>query len=405
MTNKEVAITIIGKLREQSFEALLAGGCVRDMLLGRQAKDYDVATSAKPDEVSKLFRRTLQVGAKFGVVIVLISNQQVEVATFRTESGYVDGRHPTEVEFTTAHEDASRRDFTINAMFYDPVEEKVIDYYNGRDDLKRKMIRTVGDAQQRFKEDYLRMLRAVRFSAQLNFKIDQQTWQGVCDNSEKISKISGERICMELNSILTCPAKSYAAQMLFDSGLSRAIFNNFDDKSAIEGISVLNQMPDNIDFITGLAAFFAGFEAKDAIKKCKILSLSRKQNNQLRFLLSNRGRLLNENMSLSELKTFCANDHFEELYEFEAAIQKLQNETGLLNLIALKERIKSLGDIDYSPAPLLNGKQLQELGSVEGPCLGELAKQLYIAQLEEEITTKQQAKDWVISWFKNNPPK
>jgi len=108
---------------------------------------------------------------------------------------------------------------------------------------------------------------------------------------------------------------------------------------------------------------------------------------------------------LSELKTFCANDHFEELYEFEAAIQKLQNETGLLNLIALKERIKSLGDIDYSPAPLLNGKELQELGSKKGPCLGELAKQLYIAQLEEEITTKQQAKDWVISWFKNNPPK
>ncbi len=405
MTNKEAAITIIEKLREQGFEALLAGGCVRDMLLGRQAKDYDVATIARPGEVSKLFRRTLEVGAKFGVVIVLLDDQQVEVATFRTESGYVDGRHPTEVEFTTAREDASRRDFTINAMFYDPVEEKVIDYFNGRDDLERQMIKTVGDAQQRFKEDYLRMLRAVRFSAQLGFKIDQQTWQGICDNSENISKISGERICMELNGILTCPAKSYAAQMLFDSGLSQTIFKNFDDKSAIIGINVLNQMPNSVDFITALAALFAGFETKDAIKKCKILSLSRKQNGKLMFLLSNRGRLLNENMSLSELKTFLASDHFQELYELESAIQKTKNDAGLLSLIALKERIKSLGDIDYSPAPLLNGKQLQELGSVEGPGLGELAKQLYIAQLEGEITTKQQAKDWTINWLKNNQPK
>jgi len=300
MTNKEAAITIIEKLREQGFEALLAGGCVRDMLLGRQAKDYDVATIAKPGEVSKLFRRTLEVGAKFGVVIVLLDDQQVEVATFRTESGYVDGRHPTEVEFTTVREDASRRDFTINAMFYDPVEEKVIDYFNGRDDLERQIIKTVGDAQQRFKEDYLRMLRAVRFSAQLGFKIDQQTWQGICDNSENISKISGERICMELNGILTCPAKSYAAQMLFDSGLSQAIFKNFDDKSAITGINVLNQMPNSVDFITALAALFAGFETKDAIKKCKILSLSRKQNGKLMFLLSNRGRLISRTfMNLS----------------------------------------------------------------------------------------------------------
>ena len=405
MTNKEAAITIVKKLREQGFEALLAGGCVRDMLLGRQAKDYDVATIARPGEVSKLFRRTLEVGAKFGVVIVLLDDQQVEVATFRTESGYFDGRHPTQVEFTTAREDASRRDFTINAMFYDPVEEKVIDYFNGRDDLERQLIKTVGDAQQRFKEDYLRMLRAVRFSAQLGFKIDQQTWQGICDNSENISKISGERICMELNGILTCSAKSYAAQMLFDSGLLRAIFKNFDDESAITGINVLNQMPNSVDFITALAALFAGFETKDAIKKCEILSLSRKRNGKLMFLLSNRGQLLNENMSLSELKMFLANDHFQELYEFESAIQKTKNDAGLLSLMALKERIKSLGDIDYNPAPLLNGKQLQELGSLEGPGLGELAKQLYIAQLEEEITTKQQAKDWAINWLKNNQPK
>lgn len=403
MTNKEAAITIVKKLREQGFEALFAGGCVRDMILGRQAKDYDVATTARPGEVSKLFRRTLEVGAKFGVVIVILDDQQVEVATFRTESGYIDGRHPTKVEFTTASEDASRRDFTINAMFYDPIEEKVIDYFNGRDDLERKIIKAVGDAHQRFKEDYLRMLRAIRFSAQLGFKIDQQTWRGVCDNSQNISNISGERICMELKGILTSHAKSYAAQMLFDSGLLQAIFKNFDERFAITGINVLNQMPNSVDFITALAALFVGFETKDAINKCKILSLSRKQNNKLSFLLSNRGQLLNENMSLSELKLFLADDCFMDLYEFESAIQKTKNNDSLLSLIALKKRIGLLGDIDYSPAPLLNGKQLLKLGSAEGPGLGRLAKQLYIAQLEEEITTKQQAKDWAINWLKNNP--
>ncbi|HPS55108.1 MAG TPA: CCA tRNA nucleotidyltransferase [Sedimentisphaerales bacterium] len=405
MTNKEAAIIIIKKLREQGFEALLAGGCVRDMLLGREAKDYDVATSARPDEVSKLFRRTLEVGAKFGVVIVLVDELQIEVATFRTESGYADGRHPTEVAFTTAREDASRRDFTINAMFYDPVGEKVIDYFNGREDLDKRIIRTVGDARQRFQEDYLRMLRAVRFSAQLGFKIDKQTWQGVCDNSEKISKISGERIRMELEGILTCPAKSYAAEMLFDSGLSGAIFENYDAESAMAGINVLNQMPINIEFIVGLAGFLAGVETEDAINKCDVLSLSRKQNTKLKYLLSNRGRLLNVNMSLSELKIFLACEYFEDLYEFELAIQKTENETGVLRLIAIKERIKSLGNIDYSPVPLLNGDELQELGAVEGPGLGELAKQLYIAQLEEEITTKQQAKDWVINRLENNSSK
>jgi len=132
MTNREAAVKIIKKLRKEGFEALLAGGCVRDMLLGRKANDYDVATSAKPKEVVRLFKRTLKVGAKFGVVIVLLDNRQVEVATFRTEEDYHNGRHPTSVVFSTAAEDAKRRDFTVNGMFYDPIEKKTIDYINGR---------------------------------------------------------------------------------------------------------------------------------------------------------------------------------------------------------------------------------------------------------------------------------
>jgi hypothetical protein len=197
MTNRQAAVQIVKKLRGEGFQALLAGGCVRDMLLGRRPNDYDVATDAKPNDVIKLFRRTLKVGAKFGVVVVLIDKIQVEVATFRTESDYEDGRHPSKVRFTTAAEDAARRDFTINAMFYDPIAKKVIDYYKGQADLKNKIIRTVGDPVERFSEDYLRMLRAVRFSTQLGFSIEPRTQKAVCNQAENITKISGERIAAQ----------------------------------------------------------------------------------------------------------------------------------------------------------------------------------------------------------------
>ena len=198
MTNRQAAIKVIKRLRSSGFQALLAGGCVRDMLLGRAAKDFDVATDARPRDVMQIFKRTLKVGAKFGVVIVLLDNTQIEVATFRTETGYLDGRHPAKVEFTGPAEDARRRDFTINGMFYDPAEKYVIDYVNGRADLKKRIVRTIGPADDRFAEDYLRMLRAVRFSTQLGFAVDRSTKSAVRKNAQKITAISGERIAAEL---------------------------------------------------------------------------------------------------------------------------------------------------------------------------------------------------------------
>ncbi len=165
MTNREAAIKIIKEFCKAGFEALLAGGCVRDMLIKRPAKDYDIATDATPQQITKLFRRTLNVGAKFGVIIVLLDDNQVEVATFRTETGYSDGRHPDSVTFSNAKQDALRRDFTINGMFYDPVTKEIIDYVGGRDDIDKRTIRTIGLPHQRFGEDYLRMLRAIRFAS------------------------------------------------------------------------------------------------------------------------------------------------------------------------------------------------------------------------------------------------
>jgi tRNA nucleotidyltransferase/poly(A) polymerase len=264
MTNRALAILIIRRLRAKGHEALLAGGCVRDRLLRRRPKDYDVATSARPEEVRKLFRRTLAIGEQFGVIVVLDKAARVEVATFRSDATYADGRHPTAVRFTSAREDAARRDFTINAMFYDPISRRTIDYVGGQKDLERGLIRAVGDPEARFREDHLRMLRAVRFAARLRtsgchtLKARRSRDQSVCFSSDTkthtlasaapplqsvapgfrlapatakairklaplIKKVSGERIRAELELMLTAPSRVEALKLADSLGLLKQI--------------------------------------------------------------------------------------------------------------------------------------------------------------------------------------
>jgi len=374
---------------------------VRDMLLGRAASDYDVATDAQPKDVIKLFRRTLKVGAKFGVVIVLFEGQQVEVATFRTETGYADGRHPTKVKFASAAEDASRRDFTINGMFFDPVKEKIIDYVGGRGDLKKKIIRTIGKPQERFGEDYLRMLRAVRFSTQLGFKIELKTWSAIRKNARKIKKISGERIAIEIEGTLVNPNRSAGASMLIESRLAEAIFPGFKGKQAKSAVTVLSQLRKRIDFALALAGFFAGCETEFALKKCQVLKLSRSRNKHIKFLLSNRGKLLDEQMSLARLKLISSEPYFRDLYELQRVIQKAEG-AAATPLIKLRKRIKALGDVELRPKPLLNGHDLIRLGAVPGPGLGQLAEEMYIAQLEAKLQTAKQARQWAKDWLQKH---
>ena len=403
MTNKQAAIKILRKLRRNGFEALLAGGCVRDMLLGQRAKDYDVATNAQPKEVTELFKRTLKVGAKFGVIIVLIENQQVEVATFRTETGYVDGRHPGSVRFTTAAEDASRRDFTINGMFYDPLNKEVIDHVDGQADLRAKIIRTIGKPVDRFSEDYLRMLRAVRFSTQLSFAIEPLTWSAICTNSANIAQISGERISIELEGILVNPNRSAGASMLFDSGLAEVIFPGLFTKNGKTAIDVLAQLREKVDFALALACLFVGCETDFAIEMSRILKLSRSQTKHIKFLLANRGKLLDDRMSLANLKKILAEPYFGDLFELQRAIQMAEG--GIDTTAALENlsnRIKELGDIDLKPDPLLNGHDLIRLGAVPGPALGQLSQELYIAQLEGKLHNSEQAEQWVQNWLKRH---
>jgi len=400
MTNRQAAIDIVRRLQRKGHQALLAGGCVRDMLLGRRPKDYDVATDARPEVVTALFPRTLEVGAKFGVVIVLDGKAQVEVATFRSEAGYGDGRHPDEVTFTTAAADASRRDFTINGMFYDPVAEQVLDYVEGQVDLKKRILRTIGDPQERFGEDYLRMLRAVRFSTELDFPIEPETFAAIGKNAERITRISGERIAGELETMLTHPNRRAAAARLFDSGLARAIFPDLPANQHKDAIDVLGRLRQRVDFPLALAAFFTGCDAESVVAQCCLLKPSRNQTKHLTFLLTHRGRLLDHEMSLASLKKLLAEPYFWDLYELERAVQKAAGDkTALTALSRLRRRVRELRGVNVKPKALLNGHDLIRLGAAPGPQVGQLAEELYIAQLEGDLHNKTQAKQWARDWL------
>lgn len=221
-TPKEVKL-IIDTFYRSNFEAFMVGGCVRDILLGNLPKDYDITTSAKPEITISLFDKTIPTGLKHGTVTVLISNEPYEVTTYRTEGKYIDNRRPSSVDFVTdIKEDLSRRDFTINALAYN---EKVglIDYFNGTDDIKNKIIRCVGNADKRFKEDALRMLRAVRFSCQLNFDIEENTYTTIKNNYKLIKNISSERIRDELCKILISENPSKGLEILRDTKLLEII--------------------------------------------------------------------------------------------------------------------------------------------------------------------------------------
>jgi putative nucleotidyltransferase with HDIG domain len=195
---REIAVGVVRRLQQAGFAAFWVGGCVRDFLLGREPDDFDIATGAKPDQVEKLFKKTIAVGRKFGVMVVIENKQQFQVATFRAEEHYLDGRRPEKVVFASAEADALRRDFTVNGLFYDPLTEKIHDWVGGEKDLRAKIIRTIGAPEERFTEDHLRLLRAVRFAAQLGFEIEPRTFAAIKTLAPKIKLISAERIRDEL---------------------------------------------------------------------------------------------------------------------------------------------------------------------------------------------------------------
>src|SRR5436305_1888970 len=224
---------VAARLREQGHTAYFAGGCVRDTVRGLAPKDYDIATDARPETVQAIFPRTYAVGAHFGVIIVLEDGFQFEVATFRSDDAYIDGRHPTAVHFSSPEADAKRRDFTINGMFYDPVTGEVIDLVGGQGDIAANLVRAIGDPAKRFAEDRLRMLRAVRFAAVLDYEIDKKTWDALPASAPSINQISAERIRDELVRIFLSSNRVRGWDLLDTSGLMRAILLELD---AMKGV-------------------------------------------------------------------------------------------------------------------------------------------------------------------------
>ena len=401
MSNRDAAYKVVRRLRKEGYQALFAGGCVRDRLLNRSAADYDVVTDAVPEQVTKCFRRTLQIGAQFGVVMVLTEGKQVEVATFRTEGGYQDGRHPTHVEFASAAEDASRRDFTVNGMFYDPIEKTVLDFVHGQRDLEKCILKTIGDPDERFGEDYLRMLRAVRFAVKLDFNIEPATWVAIQKHASKITGVSAERIAAELERILTHPNRAIGAQLLADSGLASAISNIFKGQSAAFGKTVLEHLPKAVDFPLALAAFWSGFETKDAMAQCRKLKLSNDHLKHVRFLLEKRDVLLDADMAISKLKLLMHEPYFWDLLTLQKAIQEAKDESDQ-PLRKIRKRALEIDEKDIRPKPLLDGHELMALGATPGPMVGQLSQEMYIAQLEGQLKSKKDAQEWCLTWLQRH---
>ena len=425
---RAAANRICATLREHGHEALLAGGCVRDTLLGVKPKDYDIATEAKPEEIRKLFSRCIPVGAAYGVELVIEPEGEFEIATFRSDGPYEDGRHPTSVTFTNAEEDAKRRDFTINAMFMDPETDKIIDYVDGQRDLDLRLIRAVGDAETRFQEDHLRLLRAVRFSCQLGFSIETETFSAVKQHASKIEGTSPERIRNELELILTQANPDQGIQLLDDTGLLDVLLPEVSMMKGCEqppefhpegdvfvhtllclrqldrpsftvamgtllhdvGKPLTQTFEDRIRFNSHEKA--GAFEAK---KICRRLHLSNAESERIVWLVSQHMRVgAAPEMRESKRRRLVREEGFEELMEVFRA-DCLGSLGNLETYEWLKAYKRESTPEQTRPSRLLTGHDLLALGYPQGPLLKEILSGLEDAQLEEVILNRDSALDYV----------
>ncbi|CAN5415106.1 CCA tRNA nucleotidyltransferase [soil metagenome] len=413
---REDADAILRKLRENGHVAYFAGGCVRDLLLGLAPKDWDVATDAPPPRVRQLFPNTQAVGAAFGVILVREGKSVIEVATFRSDVSYEDGRRPTKVRFTTAEEDARRRDFTINGLFLDPIENKVIDYVGGKEDLKNKVLRAIGQPEHRFEEDHLRMLRAVRFASRFGLKIDPATYDAIRLHATRLKRISPERIAEELRLMLTPPSRNNAWVMLWEFRLLLEIFRYLPSplhtQLDLEQSIFLRLAPgESIDFGVALAAgtlcirrhtavqsnvaLIARDEATTLTRAMRqSLHLSNEEQEQMRRALTDTGFLLAEKTStVAALKRIIASRHFPMVHHLLDAICAARFYVDKIE--SLKVAISEAQKSEIAPPPLLTGEDLIAMGLQPGKLFKVVLDQLYDAQLEGHVRTREKAIEFV----------
>jgi tRNA nucleotidyltransferase/poly(A) polymerase len=412
--NEEFAVEVLKKLRQAGYEALWAGGCVRDLLLGRHPKDFDVATSANPDEVRELFgrKRTLAIGAAFGVVMVLGPRGvgPVEVATFRRDGNYSDGRRPDSVEFSTPREDAQRRDFTINGLFYDPVQREVIDYVGGQADLDRRVVRAIGDPDARFDEDKLRMLRAVRFTANFDFTLDPATAAAIQRRPGDVRQVSAERITAELRRMLDHAHRRRAVELLDETQLLPAIFpmgrafeflaeTSYRLNSSAMG--TLGALRADATFATSLAIFLTCLADESSwVSSARVEMLGRAWRLTTHEVARSQWLMTSiesvrraSDLPWCQLQRVLIHDGAPELLDW------LQSETesGWVNsahLSRCQEGLALPAD-KLNPPPLINGNDLQQHGIPKGPVYRELLEGVRDAQLQGELTTYEAAMAWV----------
>ncbi len=388
-----MALWVVRRLRAAGHQALLAGGCVRDMLLGVRCSDYDVATDATPQQVRRLFGHVLLVGAKFGVAMVIHRGQKVEVSTFRSDESYSDGRRPDAVTFTTAAQDARRRDFTINGLFYDPIAKRTIDYVGGRQDLRKGIIRTIGPARQRFAEDYLRMIRAVRFAVRFDFTIAPATGSAIRRLAPRISRISGERIFDELSKMLARPSAGRAMEALHRYGLAQEVLPELFERRGLwrDAQAAVAAVAARKDAVLALAALLG------RLPPPKIASILRRwgASNELKDALCWMAQRMDlwpqaAQMELAEFKRLLANPHFGRLRRLWEYLERTAT-GGTSCTRRIARRVRSIPAERIAPKPLLTGGDLKAMGFAEGADLGRTLRAIYEAQLNERITTRRAA--------------
>ena len=427
----ESARGIVQRLQEAGFIAYYAGGCVRDRLMGEEPHDYDVATSAHPEQVQNLFRRTVAVGAHFGVIVVLEGAHEFQVATFRNDGQYVDGRHPQSVSYATPEEDAARRDFTINGLFFDPIAGRLIDYVGGQQDLAKKMLRAIGNPYDRFREDRLRLLRAVRFGTTLGFDLDGGTWRAVCENARHIGEVSAERIREEMVRIFISPRRLRGFDLLEESGLLAAILPEVE---ALKGCEqppqfhpegdvfvhtriMLSLLPAQVSVplvfsvllhdIGKPATFavdadgrirFSGHDKLGAEMAEGIMSrlrFSRAEIDATVEAVANHMVFKDvQQMRVAKLKRFLARPHIED--ELELHRVDCTSSHGMLdNYEYLHTKRTEFASEPLIPPPLVTGRDLIELGLVPSPRFSEILEAVQSRQLEGTLTSREAALGWV----------
>ncbi|MGH9775374.1 MAG: CCA tRNA nucleotidyltransferase [Candidatus Acidiferrales bacterium] len=442
MNARELSERICRKLGEEGYDAFLVGGCVRDMLLGREPADYDIATNATPDEVQKRFPGSLTVGAQFGVIVVTEDGAEVEVTTYRSDVGYSDGRHPDRVVYSrSAKEDVMRRDFTINALLMNPASKEVLDFVGGRADLQAGIVRAIGQPEDRFTEDKLRMVRAVRFAARFGYKIEPATFAAIAKLAPQIHQVSPERLRDELSKLLTEGKAPKAFELLDESGLLGELLPEVERMKGVEQPPQFHPEGDvwthTLMMLEGLAAgasptlawgvllhdvgkpptFRSAAETGDRIRFdhhvevgtrmaegiCQRLRFSNDETAQVMALVANHLRFKDvAAMRQATLKRFVRLERFEEHLELHR-LDCLSSHRMLDSYGFVQRFLAETPPEDVRPARLITGEDLKEMGLVPGPKFREILLAVEEAQLEGSLKDRATALEFVRQTFIHVP--